>query len=189
MSPFSSKYPSGSGSPRSSVARDSETRARENTRRRPAHATLEENGRKSNHEGREAKASGVPDGVEDKIGILGSAHSGRESLYMYLCNTYCNVSNLKHRIVRQVSHTVGVESRAHKDTRQSNPLYHAAIDKRHTSHMTHDTRHTVGEKLLQHKAPRPGINHLRKHLTSVILLFTMVPRNTAVSSITKGRYI
>ena len=54
------------------------TRPRENTRRRPAHATLEGSGRKINQAGREAKASGVPDKVEDKIGILRFAVSGRE---------------------------------------------------------------------------------------------------------------
>ena len=65
VSPLPSKYPSSSRSPRSSVARDPETHARDNTRRSPARATLEESGRTSKHEGREAKASGVPDQVQD----------------------------------------------------------------------------------------------------------------------------
>ena len=86
MSPFSSKYPSSSGSPGSSVARDSETRARENTRRRPARATLEESGRKSKHEGREAKASGVPDKVLDKIGIslIAAEKAEKDNIYIYI---------------------------------------------------------------------------------------------------------
>ena len=79
------------------MARDSETRVRENTRGRPARATVEEIGRKSKHEGREAEASGVPDKVGDKIGILGFAHSGREGgygthihIYIY---TYISIYN------------------------------------------------------------------------------------------------
>ena len=42
---------------------------------------------KSKHEGREGKATGVPDKVEDKIGDVGFAHSGREGgekKYIYL---------------------------------------------------------------------------------------------------------
>ena len=39
-----SQYPSSSASPRSSVVRDSETRAQENTRRSPASTILEESG-------------------------------------------------------------------------------------------------------------------------------------------------
>ena len=71
------------------AARDSETRARENTRRRPARATVEESGRKSTHEGggAGAKASGVPHKVQDKIGILGFAHSGRAE-FIYLVYIY-----------------------------------------------------------------------------------------------------
>ena len=44
MSPRPSKYPSSSGSPRSSVARDPKTRARENTRRSPANPPFEKRG-------------------------------------------------------------------------------------------------------------------------------------------------
>ena len=59
MSPGPSKYSSSSGSLRSSMARDSKMRTRENTRRSPASANLEDCGRKSEREARKAKASGI----------------------------------------------------------------------------------------------------------------------------------
>ena len=71
MCPLGSKIPtSTSGLPRSSAARNAETRARENTRRRPSRAILEQSGTKSKHEGKKSKASGVPPKVEDKIGFF-----------------------------------------------------------------------------------------------------------------------
>ena len=54
-SPRPIEDPPSLGSPRSSTARVSETRARENTRWSPASATLEQSGRKRKHEGREVK--------------------------------------------------------------------------------------------------------------------------------------